>query len=401
MSDESTPPLHGIRVLDLTDEFGGYAGRLLAGLGAEVIKVEDQGAIRPLQPPVVTAGSEPISLFDEYVNAGKKSVVIPLGTEEGTELLHRLVASSDVVLGAIGGAAPGSLLSVNPDLVHVVITPFGWEESPPWAPIDDLIVLGAGGLLHLGGYSDIGPVGPFGGQSQIASGIFGAVAVIVGLIDRDKTGKGNWADVSAQEAVAQALEDSLPAFVLTGQIREAQGEFPREAGSGLYACSDGYVSMVAGRLGTARAWKALVEWLARSEPEAAELRESHWDDFAVRQSAEATERFRYLFETFASTKSKQELYLEAQSRGIALSPVNDVDDLLENEQLAARSFFVTFKSPRLGVDVVGPGSPFRLSDSPLVSLGAAPFPGGDTEEILASLGRSRDDAETRAKGESV
>lgn len=139
-------------------------------------------------------------------------------------------------------------------MIHVIVTPFGQGLSPDWGPVDDLIVLGAGGLLYLGGYRDAGPVAASGGQSRYAASIFAAVATLVALIDRERSGRGTTIDVSAQECIAQALEDSVPTFALTGQERMRYGTVAREAGTGMYACSDGYVSMVAGRLGTARAW---------------------------------------------------------------------------------------------------------------------------------------------------
>jgi benzylsuccinate CoA-transferase BbsE subunit len=268
----------------------------------------------------------------------------------------------------------------------VAVSPFGWGRSPSWEPVDDLIVLGAGGLLQLGGYPDIGPIAPYGGQSHLAAGIFAAVAAMVGLIEREQTGVGSSADVSAQEAVAQALEDSLPAYVLTGEIREPQGEDAREAGTGVYACNDGFVSMVAGRLGTAKAWAAMVAWLNESGLAASELLEPQWAQFAFRQTAEASERFRQIFELFASTRTKEFLYLEAQRRGIALSPVSNVDDLLANEQLRSRSFFHTYFHPGLGIELVSPGPPYRFSDLATIDLGPASEAGSDTAAVLSELG---------------
>ncbi|MGH8913432.1 MAG: CoA transferase [Acidimicrobiia bacterium] len=399
MSDAHPAPLQGVRVVDITDEFGGYAGRLLAGLGADVIRVHDQRRVRvPPLPPLIEVGDDVTSLFDEFVHGGKRSIALDTALATGIEMLERLVQSADVVLSAADGRAPGGWSEVNPGVVHVVITPFGWDRSPEWSPVDDLIVLGAGGLLHLGGYPDTGPVGPFGGQSQIAAGIFAAVAVMVGLIEKEATGEGSSADVSAQEAIAQALEDSLPTFVLTGEIREPQGEEAREAGTGVYACRDGYVSMVAGRLGTARAWAALVDWMNEGETAAGELREPQWAEFSFRQTTEASDRFRQIFETFASTRRKEQLYIDAQQRGIALSPVSDTSDLLQNEQLEAREFFTHFRHPGLGLDLIAPRTPFRMSLTSPVDLGAAPVPGGDTAKILADLGLTDEELASLVEG---
>ena len=379
------PPLEGIRVIDRTDEYGAYAGRLLAGLGAEVIRVIDGVEEQPGDKAHHSQSVTRQGMFDEFVNAGKKSVTLETAPR-GERALEKLVESADIVLSSSSGRAPGDWLGVNPKVVHVVMTPFGWGLSPEFGPVDDLIVLGSGGLLHLGGYPDIGPVGAYGNQSQIACGIFGAVAALVGLIERHHTGKGNYADVSAQEAIAQALEDHLPTYVLTGEVKGPHGERAREAGTGLYACADGYVSMVAGRLGTARAWASLVDWLTGEYNDGAELAEAAWSDFAFRQTDHASARFRELFEGFAADRTKNELYQEAQRRGIALSPVSDVGDLLENEQLASRGFFHRFHHRRLDCDVSLPGPPFQFSNNSLPALEEAPDEGEDTRAILRELG---------------
>lgn len=377
-------PLSDVRVIDVTDEYGAYGGRLLAGLGASVLRI-GRASTEPSPPlsPIYRRGEDELSLFDEWVNAGTTPIDLDIDSDEGRTAFSQLVESADVLLDSSNGMEPGAWDDLNPRLIHVVASPFGWGRSPDMNPVDDLIVMGAGGLLHLGGYPDTGPVGAFGQQSAIASGIFAAVAAIVGLIEREKTGKGSAADVSAQEAVAQALEDSFPAFALTGEVRGPQGEDAREAGTGIYACQDGYVSMVAGRLGTARAWSSLVEWICADNPAGAELLGDEWSEFSFRQSREGNDRFRRIFEEFASKHPKAWLYREGQSRGIAVSPVSTIDDLLTDEQLAERGFLVDARFPNLDSTVTVPGPPYRFSRSDV-----ATFPGRDDTMATAIDGTS-------------
>jgi benzylsuccinate CoA-transferase BbsE subunit len=140
--------------------------------------------------------------------------------------------------------------------------------------------------------------------------------------------------------------------------------------------------MVAGRLGTARAWKALTEWLSESGVEGAgELLEERWQSFPYRQRPESIERFREIFERFTRPRTKDALYLEAQRRSIALAPVNEVGDLAANPQLQARRFFREVVPPELGTAVRVPGRPYRLGDeadvvfvpAPVLSPSAASF----------------------------
>ena len=128
----------------------------------------------------------------------------------------------------------------------------------------DLTLLAAGGLLSLGGYPETGPVAVPGEQGHLAAAIFGAVATLTALLEREGTNHGQWVDVSGQECIAFALEDAVPEWYLNRTIRRRTGDKAREAGTGVYPCMDGHVSMVAGRLGTAKAFKTLVHWIADS-----------------------------------------------------------------------------------------------------------------------------------------
>jgi crotonobetainyl-CoA:carnitine CoA-transferase CaiB-like acyl-CoA transferase len=141
--------------------------------------------------------------------------------------------------------------------------------------------------------------------------------------------------------------------------------------------------MVAGRLGTARAWRSLVGWLLEARVEGADaLAKEAWDDFPYRQRRESVATFLEVFERFTMRHSKAELYAEAQRRDIALAPVNEIPDVLADAQLAARGFFTPVLVPDLGREVLVPGRPYRLSDdSPY-----EPRLEGTTAALFASAG---------------
>jgi benzylsuccinate CoA-transferase BbsE subunit len=387
----SAAALAGIRVIDLADELAAYASRLLVDLGAEVIRVEPPGgsSVRRIAPIVAEPDMPMLSTFDRFVNAGKRSVTIDTDEPEGIAILEQLLATADIVIESSSpvlaplGISSERLRELNPRIGQVIVTPFGLDHPEPWSPANDLIVMGAGGLLHLGGYPDVGPVAAYGAQSRFAASIFAAVAAMTALLQRDLTGVAGTYDVSAQECVAQALEDSAATYALTGRVRERQGDRPREAGSGVYSCKDGYVSMIAGRLGTAKAWTALVEWLNdAASPEADALLGERWNEFEFRQSPEAIQDFARIFEAFARTRTKAELYLEAQARRIALSPVSTVEDVLGNEQLAFREFFVTVRDTEFDRDLIYPRAPYSLSGTPTADPRSAPRVGEDNVAVL-------------------
>jgi benzylsuccinate CoA-transferase BbsE subunit len=342
-------PLYGLTVLECAGSLCDYAGRLFADLGANVtrLRLADQDA-----PHWSTL-------------RGKSDLPIA-----GGENLEELVAAADVVIVTESGdeRPPAGLTAadartLNPRVVHVTLTPFGLTGPAASLPSTDLTRLAAGGLLWLGGYPDAEPVAAFGEQSTHAVALYGVVGALLALIERDRTGDGVAIEVSAQEVMTQALETALADYELTGAVRSRVGDEPREAGTGVYSCADGYVSMVAGRLGTAPAWGRLREWLVEAGTEGAnELWATEWDSLPFRQRPESIATFGQVFGRFAAVRTKSELYAGAQSRSIALAPVNEPADVAADPQLVARGFFREVIDAATGARALAPVSPFRFSE---------------------------------------
>jgi benzylsuccinate CoA-transferase BbsE subunit len=348
-------PLRGLKVVEIAGELTGYAGKLFAELGAEVVLVESAPATR--------RGLDPRDFFLHHAK-----------TRAHTGELRGLVETADVILQSTEAGEPvppeldpAAVRERNPSAVHVILTPFGRSGPRAHAASTDLVRLAAGGLLWLGGYTDTEPVAPFGEQSTVAAGIYGTVAALLALLARQR-GDGDTVEVSVQEVVTQALETSLAEYELLGTVRRRLGDAPREAGTGIFPCQDGHVSMVAGRVGTAAAWKRLVEWLQETGTPAAErLSDPDWDTIEHRQRPEAIAEFTTVFGRYAETRRKDELHREGQRRSIAIAPVNDVGEVLADPQLAARAFFVAKTDPATGTCVTLPAPPFRFSAPAVVS----------------------------------
>jgi Predicted acyl-CoA transferases/carnitine dehydratase len=124
--------------------------------------------------------------------------------------------------------------------VLVSISAFGRDGPCAGYQATDLTLLAAGGLLSLGGYADSEPLAVQGEQAMLASGIYGAIAVLTALYERTQTGKGCWIDVSGQECVAFALEDAVAEWSINAHVRRRLGDGAREAGTGVYPCKDGH-----------------------------------------------------------------------------------------------------------------------------------------------------------------
>jgi benzylsuccinate CoA-transferase BbsE subunit len=389
-AEAAAAALAGIRVLDLTANYAAYAGRLLADLGADVVRVEPpQGSpVRQLAP--CQRGHAGVSFAHAFLDAGKRSVTLDLAGAAGRELFARLAAESDVVIETLSAATPAGepldfepIRARNPGLVLISISPFGRGGPCSGHAATDLTLLAAGGLLSLGGYADTEPLAVHGEQAMLASGIYGAVAALAALYERTQTGKGRWIDISGQECVAFALEDAVAEWSINARVRRRQGDTAREAGTGVYPCKDGHVSVVAGRLGTARAFVALTEWIASSDaPGGGALRAPRWRDFEYRQSPDGIARFAEIFGAFCRRRGKEELYREGQARQIAIAPVNTIADVVADVQLRANSYFQPRFDAGLGRDVVFPGPPYRLSRTPARRRGPAPRPGEHNRELL-------------------
>ena len=372
----SDAPLRGVAVVEFAGELCGYAGRLLADLGATVTRVRLGGTATGCDVMSEAAAQAPAVDVDAlFVHRDKIEVVLDPATEAGRDQLARIVAASDIVLqpgGAeaclAGALAPETVTELGRDVIQVVLTPFGLSGPHAGYASTDLVRLAAGGLLWLGGYPDTEPVAPYGEQSTLATGIFGAVAALLALLERDRTGRGQMIEVSAQEVLTQALETSIPEYEITGNVRRRMGTLPREAGTGVFPCADGLVSVVAGRLGTSRAWSQLRQWLVEEDaPGAEKLWEERWDDLAFRQRPASITRFSEIFEAFAMKHSRQELYLEAQRRNIALAPVNTPADVLVDRQLSARGFFMDVCDGNSGLIARIPSPPYRFLRSSIVA----------------------------------
>jgi benzylsuccinate CoA-transferase BbsE subunit len=375
--------LGSIKVLDWTDQAGAYAGRLLADLGADVIRVEPVTDPGPWpEEPVRSAAGQPASGFERFVNLNKRSLRVNPGTPAGRELLDALATRADIVLTS--GDAPQRWRQAAPpgNGTRVNVSAFGDGEGAALLA-DDLVTLAAGGLLSLGGYPDREPVAVYGSQAYLAGGISGAIAALLGVLAADAGQPGAELDVSTQAVMASALEDAAAEFDLTGVVRRRTGDGLREAGTGTFRCADGWIVVVAGKLGTAAAWDSLVGWLCDQDvPGAEALKASEWTDLGYRRRPGSIAEFRRLMETATGRQTRAELYPELQARRIAAAPVNDVAGVLADQQLAERGFFRTVDDVLLDRKITYPGPPYQLADHSMPEWTSAPAPGGQTDEVL-------------------
>ncbi|MFC5728922.1 MULTISPECIES: CoA transferase [Nocardioides] len=344
-SIDFSAPLDGVVVVDASTGLGSYCGRLLADLGAQVHRVGSDRFASPHRASFMNAGKIAASHDCDVIGllAGAHLLV----TDEGpAELTDR-------------GLSPNAVAAAHPALVHVAISPFGMDGPYADRPATDLTLLAAGGLLALAGDPDRAPVRAWGEQTSVIAGTHAAVAALIALDVLEVSGVGQFVDVSVQEAVAHSLENAAQYLDLEGVTRRRVGAGPREAGTGLFTCRDGFVYLVGGLGGSPLAWDQIVAWLDDAGvANARELADGRWEDSTWRRSTEAVELFREQFESFADSRTKRDLVGQGQRRGISIAPVATPEDLLRDPQLLERSFFRTVDMD--GHDVLLPGSPYRF-----------------------------------------
>ena len=379
----------------MSGALGNYAGKLFAELGADVVLVEPPGgsALRHEGPFLADRPGLERSLAFAYYNTSKRGVTLDLEHEADRATLKRLVATADLVIeterpGVMNerGLGYADLAKIRPSLVMLSITPFG--QTGPYAQYqaEDIVALALGGMLYLGGYPDTEPIRVHGDQGVLCANMYGAVAGIIALWHAEASGEGEHIDVSMQESVVMALENAVQFYDLERTVRRRWAGEQRFAGTGVYACKDGYVFLMAGGIGANRFWSRTLEWFADEGMKGIErLHGPEWANVDFLKSAEAKRTFSEVFDPWALERSKADLYHGGQARKIPIAPVSSPKDILENKQLQSRGHFVEVPDGLAGQTLRMPGAPYKLSQTPWKIQRPSPRLGEHNMEILMAL----------------
>ncbi len=372
--------LEGIRALDLTEGIAGpYAAALMAGLGAEVIKVERPrlGDVArrwgpfPADRPHLEGGG----LF-LYLNGGKKGVTLATDSASGRRLLMRLAATADIVFQDQGGPLGWQeLRAESPQVVLVSVSPFGVGGPYEVYHGAEAVYQALCGLVYITGEPSREPITVGAPLVQYAAGQLAFAAALTAYYHRLQGGQGQQVSVSALEAGATIMEHAPAIWSYRKRVRRRLGNLGGLAGWGIYPCRDGYVGVISG-LG--QAYESFLEWMGLTDPK--------FLSWAAR--TEHADEMHAAIVGFLADKGKQEVFQEAQARGIPFGYVCTVEDLAASPQLAARGFFREVDQPDGGRRKV-PGPPFLMSEAPWRAA-AAPRLGEHNEEVLCQgLGLSK------------
>lgn len=349
--ENSNSALSGERVLDLTDEKGMLCARLLADMGAEVIRVEKTGADWSKKPSF------------EANNLGKRSVTLNLEAKTGQELFRRLVKTAAILIESYPpgylealGLGYTELSQINPRLIMASITNFGQSGSYRDYKSDDMVAAALGGEMSVCGEPALPPLKPFGQQSYYSAGLFTAIGILLALWQRHTSNKGQYLDISIQECVTATLDHVLVRYFYQGVVAKRQGSLYWNNAFRIFPCRDGHIL-----LSIFQQWTILVEWL-ESEGMAEDLTDKKWRDRETQ--IEQLDHIIEVLEQWTKSHTVAELVEKGQLMRFPWAEVTSITQLMDSPQLEERHFFVEVEHPESGKKFKLPGVPCKLSRSP-------------------------------------
>lgn len=392
--DSTMGALSHIRVLDLTRVLAGpWCAQTLADFGADVIKVERPGAgddTRHWGPPYLKDADGADTAEAAYylaANRNKRSVTVDIATPEGQQIVRELAAQSDVVLEnyKVGqlkkyGLDYDSLRAVKPDLVYCSITGFG--QTGPYAHRAgyDFIVQGIGGFMSITGERDGEPGG--GPQkagvaiADLATGLYSTIAVLAALAHRDRTGEGQYIDMALLDVQVALLANMNTNFLASGKPPVRWGNaHPNIVPYQTFQTRDGWIIVAVGNDGQ---FRKFVE--AGGRPGLADDERFATNPSRVRHRDTLVP----ILAEMVKARDKADWIGALEAAGVPCGPINDLDEVFDNEQVIARRMQVSLPHP-CGADVKLVRNPIRMSATPPDARTAPPLLGAQTEDVLRDM----------------
>ena len=382
--------LEGFRIIECGDMVGAsYAAKLMADMGAEVIKIEPPGGDTARQRgpfPGGTPHPEKSGLY-LYLNTNKRGVTLDMTDSRGRAVFDRLVAEADLLIHNVHPsrmAAQGldyeRLAGLNAGLVMTSITPFGLSGPRKDYAAYDLTTWNAGGLCYLNGggpgSEDLPPLRVFGQQSGFQAGIHAATASLAALFSRCHDGHGQHIDFSIQECLMGISEFAgiMPTYADQVVVRFTGNKAIRPLD--IMECKDGWIYVACVE---EHQWQRFVDLMGNQDWAGEEIFKTRLD------RAENWDALQLFMEPWVKEQSVDELYHLAQSRRIPFAPVSTMGDLLNSEHLKVRGFFAEVAHPEAGTHTY-PTAPHTMSETPWTLRRPAPCLGQHNTEVYAELG---------------
>ena len=400
--------LDDVRVLELGGELGAWCGKLLADMGADVIKVEPPTGdeTRGYPPFFNDEPDKNQSLYFWYYGTNKKSVTLDLKTDEGKSLFRKLAASADVI---VDGFPPGflhdlgvgyeAIRQIRPGIVMAAISPFGQDGPYGDYVATDLTALAFGGPVWSCGYDDhsLPPIRGGGNQAYHTVCHFATAGIMTALVHRQFTGVGQFIDVNMHAAQNVTTEGAAYSWLVAGAT--VQRQTGRHAAvnptpNAQMVCGDGRYLNIGFPARTEDLWFHLLAWLEEegvigdlaeymSPPSREALAKG--DPTAIKQIHDVMEAVQAL----CLTSDAYDLFRRAQDLGFQWGVIYSPEEALEDPHFRERGMQVPVEHPELGNSFVYPGAPYKFEATPWAIRRRPPLLGEDNEDIyLKELGMS-------------
>ena len=399
MTDNMATILDGIRVLDLTEDRGQFAGKFLGDLGAEVIKIE-----KPEGSPSRSVGpfknDEPgleNSLYFLHFNTNKKGITLNLDHPAGRQIFLRMVKGADVLIEdfEVGkmqswGLDYPALREINRRLIFTSVTGFGQTGPYSRYKAPDIVSFATGGMLFTSGAAEEAPVVAPCNQAFHSTSIIAAFGILSALFLRRKTGEGQFVTLSAHEVVASFSQAAMRYSVTSGLGGRTGSQFPA-APARIYPCKDGYVHPLVFYVNH---WRSFRELLGNPDM----FMDKAWDNAVFRvKNVDLIDP--YVTEFFMS-RTKAEITELCQAKGIPCTPVNTPADISQDDHFRSRGFIAEVEHPVIG-RYSYLNAPYRFSETPCRIERPAPLLGQHNPEFYRDeLGFGESEL-TKLKAEGV
>jgi len=373
--------LSHLRVLDLTRvRAGPSCVRQLADFGADVIKIESPPGVDPNEG---MGGARDGSDF-QNLHRNKRSITLNLKLAEGREVFARLAKTADVVVENYRpdvkfrlGVDYESLAKINPRLILASISGFGQDGPYVDRPGFDQIAQGMSGLMSVTGLPGQGPVRTGAAIADVSAGLFAALGVLTALIERERSGRGQWVQSSLLHSAIALADFQAARYLKEGEVPPQVGnDHPTSMPTSAYRTADGHINVAASGDGM---WQRLCRAIGREEL----LARPEFRDLPARAKNRAALNAE-LNAALATRKSAE--WIEAlNAAGVPCGPIYRMDEVFADPQVRHIQAAAEVEHPRLGrFRVVNQA--VRLSRTPATMAAATPALGEHTDEVLAELG---------------
>ncbi|MBS4210930.1 CaiB/BaiF CoA transferase family protein [Neobacillus rhizophilus] len=382
--------LSGIRILDFTHYISGpYCSQILSDHGADVIKIERiEGEVGRIAGPF----HEDTSLYFAAQNRNKRGLSIDLKSEQGREIIHRLIKTADLLITNYGAGVPERLgidyqtiSEINPKISMVHITGFGLTGPYKNYGAYDGTIQAMSGLAELTGHMDGPPTNVGFYIADHLSGLQAAMGAMLALVHKERTGTGKYVDVSMLDGMLSLLGYHFSEVMLKGIEPQRIGNRDPLAFCNTYPTKDGYIFIAPA---AQHMWEKLCriigknEWLNSDSPFNSKEGRMENRDVLEKMVSEWTIQY-----------TKEEVFQLLQNAGIACGPVNTLIDIINNPQIKDRNMVQKMNMGEQGDAVFVTGVPIKINDTNVQKFSPPPAIGEHSDEILAELGYSMEEIE--------